>query len=430
MTTTTITNNSETQEKTAMEKLEEGLLTPDEAYRIFDIRKISGWFLHYEPFFSSFSARLIKRPSTRIPTACVGFDSRRGAYFLEFNPHFFRTLYEQGLRDHPNDPACYIITVLLHEYYHIIFGHVSKNQGGFSPKIWNYATDLAINSIISEHYHIPPGGLLPGRDPFKHYEPNLSSIDYAGKLTRELKEKLESLEGMGFDDHSPWEEGMSQAEEVNAKHALIRQIRDSLKTTMQIKDNWGTVPQAIRGQIKKFIADRSIDWKEEIRKFGRGLVKAEKRKTVMRRNKRFPWSSGVRTNRLARLAVCMDESGSVSDQMRDAFCQVISSLTEHIEVVFVPFDHEVAEDDIWVWKKNQKPEFGRVACGGTNFDAPSDYVNSENFDGMIIFTDLCAPVPRRSKTKRLWITSKEYEHLSPEFTSSLGERVLIINAEE
>ena len=45
----------------------------------------------------------------------------------------------------------------------------------------------------------------------------------------------------------------------------------------------------------------------------------------------------------------------------------------------------------------------RVLCGGTNFDAPTEYVNKRKFDGHLVLTDGYAPKPKRSTCKRMWL---------------------------
>jgi hypothetical protein len=73
----------------------------------------------------------------------------------------------------------------------------------------------------------------------------------------------------------------------------------------------------------------------------------------------------------------------------------------------VPFDTEVDESKVYVWKKGKRKVMERVLCGGTNFDAPTRYVNGKGFDGHIILTDLEAPRPIPSKCQRMWLTTPE-----------------------
>ena len=62
--------------------------------------------------------------------------------------------------------------------------------------------------------------------------------------------------------------------------------------------------------------------------------------------------------------------------------------------------------------------------GGTDFDAPTDYVNQRgDFDGHILLTDLCAPKPKPSKVQRMWMTTPYYAR-RPYFTTS--EKIVAI----
>ena len=90
----------------------------------------------------------------------------------------------------------------------------------------------------------------------------------------------------------------------------------------------------------------------------------------------------------------------------------------------IPFDTEVAEDKVYIWKKGQNKAWERVLCGGTCFNAPTKYVNGQNFDGHIILTDLCAPKPVSSKCQRMWMTTKYYAN-SPYFQTN--EKIIAID---
>jgi predicted metal-dependent peptidase len=63
----------------------------------------------------------------------------------------------------------------------------------------------------------------------------------------------------------------------------------------------------------------------------------------------------------------------------------------------------VFEDKVYVWKKGENKKKERVLCGGTNFDAPTEYVNKRKFDGHLVLTDGYAPKPKRSTCKRMWL---------------------------
>lgn len=46
-------------------------------------------------------------------------------------------------------------------------------------------------------------------------------------------------------------------------------------------------------------------------------------------------------------------------------------------------------------------------CGGTDFNAPTKYVNENDFDGHIVLTDMQAPKPISSTCSRMWMTDKQ-----------------------
>jgi predicted metal-dependent peptidase len=93
--------------------------------------------------------------------------------------------------------------------------------------------------------------------------------------------------------------------------------------------------------------------------------------------------------------------------MLTAFYSELDKLAELAEFTVIPFDTDVAEDKVFVWKKGERRKKERVLCGGTCFDAPTKYVNKHNFDGHIILTDLMAPKPVSSRCQRMWMTTKE-----------------------
>jgi len=114
-------------------------------------------FLQDAPFFAEMSRYIRKTPTVDLPTAGVAFDTEYDDITLYWNPDFFRSLSDAEVRG-----------VLLHEFYHLVFQHLTHRRKT-PPKMWNIATDLAINSIIvsgeTKQYSLPSGGLVPGKFP-------------------------------------------------------------------------------------------------------------------------------------------------------------------------------------------------------------------------------------------------------------------------
>jgi len=168
-----------------------------------------------------------------------------------------------------------------------------------------------------------------------------------------------------------------------------------------------------------------VDWRKMMRYFVKTSQRANKQSSIKHINKRYPYiHAGRKTNRTARIAISIDQSGSVSDQMLNAFFNELSNLAKYAEFTVVPFDDRVFEDKVYTWKKGERKKWERVLCGGTNFDAPTEYVNKHGFDGHIILTDLMAPKPKASKCQRMWMTVKQFAD-RPYFTTN--ERVIVID---
>jgi predicted metal-dependent peptidase len=168
-----------------------------------------------------------------------------------------------------------------------------------------------------------------------------------------------------------------------------------------------------------------VCWRKVLRYFIKTSQRADKRSTVRRVNKRFPYiHAGKKVNRQAKIAISIDQSGSVSDRMLAAFFAELGGLAKYAEFTVIPFDTEVGEEHVYVWKKGQSRTWERVMCGGTCFNAPTKYVNDRGFDGHIILTDMCAPKPIPSKCQRLWMTDSDNAS-NPYFATN--ERVVVVD---
>jgi len=109
-------------------------------------------FLQDSPFFAELSRYIRKIPTNDMPTAAVAYDQKFDDLTLFWNPEFFKPLSDAEIKG-----------VLTHEFYHLVFRHITDRRKD-PPRMWNVATDLAINSIISGHSNmaLPKFCLMPG----------------------------------------------------------------------------------------------------------------------------------------------------------------------------------------------------------------------------------------------------------------------------
>ena len=367
-----------------------------------------------EPFFAGISRRVDKTANTHIPTAGVRLNKETGYFEMLYNPEFF-----EGLTDVQK------LGVLKHEFYHLIFQHVTTRlpEDGMS-KIWNVATDLAINShLIGE---LPETGCIPTLkdSPFEDYPIGLSAEAYLKMLKEDPQfqkgdsengeeqdgSSQQSQSGNGMpdtlDDHGDWGESSEGTEQGDVAKERLRDILEQASKEANRSNSWGSVSSEVRKQIQKFL-NPTIDWRKMLSYFIKTSRKANKRSTIRRLNKRYPRiHSGTKVTRVANIAVSIDQSGSVSDSMLAQFFTELNNLSKLATFTVIPFDTEVDKDKVFTWKKGENRDWERVLSGGTCFDAPTKYVNKGDFDGHIVLTDMCAPKPVPSKCQRMWITDE------------------------
>ncbi len=372
----------------------------------FDLKLHAYRLLMDEPFFAALSRKIEKRASTAIPTAGVRVDPETAQFEMIYNPDFFASLPEEHVRG-----------VLKHEFYHLIFEHVtSRKPEGVDHKVWNICADLAINShLVGE---LPEMACMPGVGPFADLPKGESAEWYLANMPKQDDSEGGSGDGDGgegegdepgsFDDHSGWDDSADspeqQAANQMAKERLKQAMKEAAQEASQSAKGWGSMSGEVKQEILKRL-ETKVDWKKVLRYFIKTSQRANKTSTVRRINKRYAYiHPGKKVKRQAKIAIAIDQSGSVSDDMLESFFGELNKLAKLAEFTVVPFDTQVDESKVYTWKKGASQKAERVLCGGTCFDAPTEYVNSQNFDGVIILTDMEAPKPKACKAQRMWMT--------------------------
>lgn len=396
----------------------------------YDLEKDVFRLLMNEPFFAALSRHINKSPARNLPTAGVRIDTD-GRFILVYNPAFMAGMTDVQRRG-----------ILKHEFYHLIFEHclLRSPDGRKVSKRWNYATDLAINCHLKGE--LPDGCLMP--DKFG-YPDDKTAEYYYNRLQQDGKggddngpcngQHTKGEDGSGtpcdgacgnFDSHDGWGEGGEVADEVKelAKERLREAMKQAAEETAARSNSWGSVSGEVRKQIMRFI-NGTVDWRAVLRQFVGQAQKAATVNTVKRINKRYPYiHAGKKSLRTANIVISIDQSGSVSDELLSLFYAELDKLATMASFTILPFDCEVApKDKIYVWKKGERRAKERVLSGGTDFNAPTKWVNERKYDGHIVLTDMCAPKPVPSRCRRMWMTDiAGYEN--PMFKTP--ERVIVI----
>ena len=394
-----------------------------------------------EPFFAALSRRMDKRATKAVSTAGVTV-TEEGKLQLVYNEQFMGNLSDEAKKD-----------VLKHEFYHIVFQHVTGNRfmsfrdmEASERKIHNIAMDLSINGHLP---NLPEGACFPGKGIFAELEAFQTAEWYLKKLREMQKDDPEGQgegqpgepqdgeggEGQGqgqqslddmdsFDDHGGWDEVDEQTKQI-AEERIKEFVKDAVDEANSSARGWGSVPSDFRKEIMDGITTK-VDWRKVLRYFVKQSQKANKRSTVRKINKRYPYQHpGKKASRTAKIAIAIDQSGSVSDAMLASFFAELNSLAKLAEFTVIPFDTRVDPEKNWVWKKGQNRKRERTMHGGTCFNAPTKFVNETGgFDGLIICTDMEAPKPVRCSVQRLWITDER--HGQRPYFNPKPERMIIV----
>jgi len=377
-----------------------------------------------EPFFSSILRPITKVRTDKISTA--GVLAREGSITMWWNPAFVAALASKKVKG-----------LLKHECYHLVFEHTTTRK--HDPHIlWNYATDLAINSVIPEE-ELPECGLIPGKaftpltdeqkekmgeegvkrytlisDKIESFPKEMSSEWYFSRLSEDedVSNAIQQSQDDGIqigsmDDHEGW--GEMSEEERELIRGKVKQILKEAANKADSSNSWGSVPASMRAEIRKMISNE-VDWRSVL-KTAIGTKKRAGRDTSIRRlNRKYPGiHPGSRRKYTSSWAVYVDQSGSVDDESLGMLFGELSNLAKRTSFDVFYFDTEVDVENKFTWKKGQSIAPKRTRCGGTDFSAPSRHAhkNMDKYDGYIILTDGYASDPGPPRMRRVWVITPD-----------------------
>ena len=403
-----------------------------------------------EPFYGKILRILSKIPTDRIRTA--GVLAKDGDIKMWFNKAFMAALSGKHVRG-----------VLKHECLHLVLEHTTTRK--FEPHIiWNYSTDLAINSHLEGE--LPDFGLFPGKafkeltdedkermgaEAVKRYElvsakvasfPKGQAAEWYFARLMEDKEVADAIQdpnpgqgegedgqqdgdgqpgdgqpgqGQGngpampgtLDDHGGWGEGMSDEDKEFVK-AKIKQAASDAAKECDSKGSWGSVPAELRRQIKAALVSE-VPWQKILDRFCGYSNRANRTTSYSRYHMSYGrMAPGAKRDYTSNVAAYIDQSGSVSDAELALCFGELANLAKKTEFTTFHFDTEVDVDSEKKWKRKGNPAH-RTRGGGTCFTAPSKHAvkNKRRFDGYIILTDGYASDPGPSKLPRAWVITPD-----------------------
>jgi len=207
----------------------------------------------------------------------------------------------------------------------------------------------------------------------------------------------------GHGDHSGWDDLNDQQREM--VQGKVREILRSAVKEADSRNGWGSCPSGMREELRSMVSNK-VDWKSLLRQTLGMAMSSLKTTTRKKRNRKYKFiHPGTKRHRQARVCIAIDQSGSVGNDDLELFFGELNNLAKNVEFDVVPFDYTCDEENIVNWKRGQRKPPQRTRGGGTNFQAPTDYVNAnkDQYDMLIILTDGEAPAPNPCLTKRAWV---------------------------
>ncbi len=201
-----------------------------------------------------------------------------------------------------------------------------------------------------------------------------------------------------------WKEDSLESEEIN-------QIIEKTQTS----NLWGTISSNEQLIITAKTLPKKLDFKSIVQNFKSSLRSGTKELTRMKPNRRYGFSAmGSRKIMYPNLLIAIDASGSINPDNLNTFLSMTNNFfsrgLDKVDVVY--FDTIIKGNVISL--KNAIKTMEIHGGGGTNYQSVINYISiHKEYDGLIIFTDGFAPIPKIDKnihTKIMFIFTDEEKY--------------------
>ena len=218
--------------------------------------------------------------------------------------------------------------------------------------------------------------------------------------------------GQGNQIHQ-WEAMPNPSDTQEELKDVIKEAYDALSEKQR-----GTLPAGMIQHIEQLFKKPELNWKDILRKYV-GIIPSGHRPSRLRLNRRQPDRfdlCGQLSNKVVRLVIAIDTSGSMSDR-EIAYCmnEIYNIVKDYkTEITVIECDAEIGK----VYKvRNTKEIQTKVSGrGGTSFIPVIEYINSHKFKDavMIYFTDGYGDyeIPRPRTYRNLWVIMRDATALS------------------
>ena len=211
-----------------------------------------------------------------------------------------------------------------------------------------------------------------------------------------------------------WTENDDPNEVSDIIRLFVTDVYNSMTGTMR-----GSLLEHHRELLDKLVEPTAITWKQLLKRYI-GTIPYGQRKTKLRLNRRQPERydiSGFTNNRIIKLVIAIDTSGSMSLEaleriMVEIFC-IIG--TRMCDVTIIQCDCKIKQ--VYKVRSEKDVSYDIYGRGGTSFIPVIEYINADRYfrDAILIyFTDGEGDhsIPRPLTLRNLWVLYDEYCKLS------------------
>lgn len=406
-----------------------GLGTTDD-----EISKAAFDLLLKEPFYAHVLAGMPRSLTDEVET--LGLEWNGQQLVLRVNPEWFIKGLAQAERK----------VALKHEVLHVVFRHMFR-RADLDPSLYSIASDLVVNQLLDplkplagwptlkmfselqlqpnqslEIYYTALAQLLrdmrhAGYDTNHGYSATSegASAISCPKSAKALAALLEARKKRG--DDSGWHDGSDNLAAVAGRFAvgsLLIRARERMPP-----HEAGRMPAALLSELASILAERQpkLDWRRVVRIFCASSGRTKIRHTIKRVSQRYGTRPGIKVQRMQRLLIAVDTSGSIDQDMVNAFfTEIHAAWKAGASVHIVECDATIQRDYPYTGRQPKDISGG----GGTEFEPVFLWMQKQKpFDGVLYLTDGCGSPPiTRPRCKVLWVIAGD-QHSMPEFSLNL-----------
>jgi len=307
--------------------------------------------------------------------------------------------------------------LLLHEVLHMALLHVTR-RGQRDSYVWNIAADIVVNDLIVRNtkFKLPQGAIIEKKYKDKSvehiYEDLLKNNKYKKIIFKSSMIDILDKQKEGEDHDAPGNK-LTEAE-IEEVESYWRDKLEVLKNADQFdskNNDQGSIPGGMGIEIES-ILEPEVDWRHALWKYV-GKTPADFDDLDRRFFYRGLYLEGLLTEALE-VSVCIDTSGSVSDELLEQFLAELKGILRsypHVKCnlfygdteLFGPYSIQTIEET--------PKAMGR---GGTSFRPFFKYLenNQNNLMGAhkvsIYFTDGYGDFPSREpEDPTMWLVCKD-----------------------